>query len=72
MKEATVKVGQNVKRGEQIGKQGNEDQRGISSGSHLHLNLFKGPYSGKDTANIDPLMNGLAIPAAVKNPKGCK
>jgi len=69
MNSMLVKLGQLVSKGQQIGVVGNQ---GASFGAHLHLfvidltkphDLFNG--------NVDPLKNGLTIPAGVPNPKGC-
>jgi len=65
----SVTVGQKVTQGQQIGQVGSE---GASFGDHLHLNdirvdLPHNPYNG----NVDPLQNGLNVPAGVPNPNGC-
>lgn len=68
MNKALVQVGDQVKQGQQIGEQGN---LGESQGSHLHFNVFPGDYSGGDGPNVDPLQNGLNIPAGIDNRPNC-
>lgn len=68
MSSTSVKQGDQVKQGQQIGEQGN---LGTSTGSHLHFNVFPGDYIGWDTANVNPLQNGLSLPSGVGNPHGC-
>ena len=67
MDTATVKDGQVVKVGDQVGTEGSQ---GESTGPHLHLNIFPGPYSGGDGPNIDP-MPSLKIPPGSTNSAGC-
>lgn len=64
----SVKTGDTVSQGQQIGT---EDSQGHSFGSHLHFNVIPGDYPGNDRSNVDPLKNGLAIPAGVSNPNSC-
>ncbi|GEM_PF-2430632 len=69
MSAKSVTVGQKVTQGQQIGAVGNE---GASTGDHLHFNYIRSdlphdPYNG----NVDPLKNGLSIPAGIGNPNGC-
>ena len=69
----SVKAGDVVKQGQQIGT---EDNQGQSSGSHLHFNVYSGTAAAAAAhywnGNVDPLTNGLAIPPGVPNPHGCK
>jgi murein DD-endopeptidase MepM/ murein hydrolase activator NlpD len=64
----TVKEGDRVNQGQKIGTEGNE---GISTGSHLHFNLFPGKYAGNDSANLNPLQNGFSIPEGTINAPKC-
>ena len=68
MSSMSVAEGDRVTQGQQIGTEGNE---GASKGSHLHFNLIKGDYPGHDRLNINPLQNGLTVPAGVANPNNC-
>lgn len=65
----SVKTGDHVTQGQQIGT---EDSEGHAFGSHLHFNVFPGAYKGSDKANVDPLQNGLTIPAGVTNANNCQ
>ncbi len=67
MNTATVKDGQTVNIGDQVGTEGT---LGDSTGPHLHLNLFPGIYSGNDGPNIDPFP-ALKMPADATNSAGC-
>lgn len=69
MSSKSVNLGDVVTQGQQIGTEGNE---GNSFGSHLHFNLFPGEYQGSDAANVNPLQNGLSVPAGVPNPNNCQ
>lgn len=49
----TVKVGDHVRKGQQIGRMG---ETGQATGPHLHLGLYQGePFAGKDSKTINPL-----------------
>ena len=65
----SVTVGQPVTQGQQIGTVGNQ---GASFGAHLHFNVIDvtKPHNVFNS-NVDPLTNGLGIPAGVPNPNGC-
>jgi len=64
MNGATVKAGQTVTQGQQIGVVGSQGQ---SQGPHVHFNLFIGGKSWIDgiNGNVEPLTHGLALPAGV-------
>ena len=69
MNAMSVKLGQLVAQGQQIGVVGNQ---GASFGPHLHFNVIDltKPHD-LFNGNVDPLKNGLTIPAGVPNPNGC-
>jgi murein DD-endopeptidase MepM/ murein hydrolase activator NlpD len=69
MRSMSVKKGDQVKQGQQIGEEGN---LGYSKGTHLHFNAFPTPWPKNDSKNFNPLEHGLAVPSTVKNPHGCK
>jgi murein DD-endopeptidase MepM/ murein hydrolase activator NlpD len=69
MDSSLVRQGAVVRRGEQLGTVGSQ---GMSTGPHLHFNVIAGRkpadiYNG----NVDPLKNGLRIPAGVENRAQC-
>ena len=68
MESMSVRVGDIVTPGQQIGTEGTQ---GGSTGSHLHFNVFPDEYKGSDGPNVDPLQNGLTIPPGVTNPNNC-
>ena len=64
----SVKVGDQVREGQQIGTVGN---LGNSRGSHLHINFYM-TETGEDGPHLNPLQNGLTIPEGTPNPSDCK
>gem|GEM_PF-2316990 len=64
MNGATVKNGQIVTQGQQVGIIGSQGQ---SQGPHVHFNLYLGGKSWVDgiNGNVEPLTHGLALPAGI-------